>query len=182
MIIALSSVTALIFGYLYLWVIRLVGGCIIWISIIVIELAFIFAGCYTWYYKGIKYKPDSDTFKYMTWAAYGAWGLAALVLFLVCCCYQNIKIGIAVFKTTSQYVQANLKIFLLPLLSYIIISVWCVFWIVGAACIFSIGTPEPRDDGWPMLTEVKWTKMTRGMFFYDVFGLFWVNAFIIGVA
>lgn len=48
--------------------------------------------------------------------------------------------------------------------------------------VFSIGNPEPRDDGYPFLTEVKWDNLTRGAFFYDVFGLFWINAFVIGVA
>ena len=74
----------------------------------------------------------------------------------------------------------NLRIFLLPLGSYIVIAVWCVFWIGGAAAIFSIGNPEPREDGFPFLTEIKWTSTTRYAFFYDVFGLFWVTAFIIG--
>lgn len=180
MVIAISSVTALVFGYLYLWVIRLVGGCIIWISIIIIELALLFAGAYSWYYRDTKYTPEEKTYDYMTWASYVLWGLAGIVLILVCCCWSAIKIGIAVFKTTSQYVQANLSIFLLPLISYIVIAIWFSFWIVGAAFVFSIGTPVSRDDGWPMLTEVKWDEITRYAFFYDVFGLFWVNAFLIG--
>lgn len=49
--LAISSVTALIFGYLYLWVIRLIGGAIVWVSIIVIELALLAAGLYSWYYR-----------------------------------------------------------------------------------------------------------------------------------
>ena len=35
-VLLISSVTALIFGYLYLWIIRLIGGSIIWLSIVVI--------------------------------------------------------------------------------------------------------------------------------------------------
>ena len=120
-------------------------------------------------------------FKYLTYAAYVIWALAGVVFILVCCFWHAIKIGIAVFKTTSQYVQANLKIFALPLISYLVIGLWSLFWIFGAIHVFSIGTPVSRDDGYPFLTEVKWTKMTRIAFFYDVFGLFWINAFIIGV-
>lgn len=73
-----------------------------------------------------------------------------------------------------------MHIFLLPLVSYIIIGIWSFFWLGGATMIFSTGTPEQRDD-YPFLTEVKWTTLTRYAFFYDVFGLFWINAFIIGV-
>ena len=99
-----SSVTALIFGYLYLWIIRLIGGSIIWLSIIVIEVALLLAGAYTWYYRGRKYTQEDKMFQYLTYAAYGIWGLCGLVFILVCCFWHAIKIGIAVFKTTSQYV------------------------------------------------------------------------------
>jgi hypothetical protein len=74
-----------------------------------------------------------------------------------------------------------MKIFALPILSYLVICAWSLFWIIGAIMVFSVGNPEPRDDGFPFLTEVKWTPITRTAFFYDVFGLFWINAFIIGV-
>merc|ERR1712084_127773 len=92
-----------------------------------------------------------------------------------------IKVGIAVFKCTSMYVKQNLKIFILPAVSYVVIALWSIFWLVGALWVFSSGYPEPRDDGFPFLTIMRWDDKTHGVFFYDVFGLFWINAFIIGV-
>ena len=50
--------------------------------------------------------------------------------------------------------------------------------------VFSVGYPEPRppeDGGMPFLTIMRWDDKTHAAFFYDVFGLFWINAFIIGV-
>ena len=178
-IILVSSVSALVLGYLYLFVIRLIGGLIIWLSIILIELFLWGASFYTFYYRTYNYAADTKTYDYLTWGAYALMALAILVLILMCCCWHAIKIGIAVFKTTSQYVQANMRIFLLPIISYFTIMVWALAWIFGAAWVFSIGNPEPRDD-LPFLTEVKWNHTTRIAFFYDVFGLFWISAFIIG--
>jgi len=40
-------------------------------------------------------------FKYMTYGSYTLWGLAGLMLILMLCCYNAIKLGIAVFKTTA---------------------------------------------------------------------------------
>ena len=134
------------------------------------------------YYRAIKFKPEEDEYKYLTWTGIGIFAVVILIVFLVCCCFNAIKIGIAVFKTTSQYVRANLRIFMLPLASYLVITIWSICWIGGAAFVFSIGTPTPREDGYPFLTEVKWDKTTRGAFVFDVLGLFWVNAFIIGIA
>lgn len=44
-------------------------------------------------------------YNYMTWGAYGLWGLTALVLILLCCFRHAIKVGIAVFKCTAAYVK-----------------------------------------------------------------------------
>jgi len=52
-------------------------------------------------------------------------------------------------------------------------------WLVGAMFIFSVGTPEPRED-YPFITEVKWDKNTRYVLIFYVFGLLWINAFLIG--
>ena len=179
--IAISSVTALILGYLYLFVIRCIGGVIIWVSIAVIILSLLAAGGYTWFYRDQKYTPEESVYNYLTYTAYGLWGLCGIIFLLVCCCWSAIQIGIAVFETTAKYVQENLRIFALPIISYIAIGIWTIFWIVGAVFVFSIGTPEPRDDGFKFATEVKWTDQNRYIMFYDIFGLFWVTAFLIGV-
>jgi len=72
-----------------------------------------------------------------------------------------------------------MQIFLLPMASFIITLIWFVFWLWSAIYVFSTGNPEPRD-GYPFITEVKWSKTTRWIFMYHIFGLFWINAFIIG--
>ena len=182
MVLVISSVTAVIFGYLYLFVIRLVGGLIVWVSIVIIELTLLASAVYTMMYRDEKFSKEEATYDYLTYATWVLFGLTAVTLILVCCFWHAIKIGIAVFKTTSQFVQANLKIFALPIISYFTVGIWSCFWLVGAIHVFSVGIPEPRTDGYPFATEVKWDWMTRACFFYDVFGLFWINAFVIGIA
>ena len=61
-------------------------------------------GVYTWYWRGVKYRPEEDIYDYLTWSAYACWGLCGLIGLIVCCCWEAIQVGIAVFKTTSQYV------------------------------------------------------------------------------
>jgi len=90
-----------------------------------------------------------------------------------------VKVGIAVFKTTAQYVQANMLVFILPGVSTILAALWFIFWLASAIFIFSVGTPAPRE-GFDFITEVKWNKTTRCVFIYQMFALFWINSFIIG--
>merc|ERR1712226_1034602 len=182
--LAISSVTALILGYLYLFVVRLLGGMIVWVSFALIWVSLVGGGAYSWYYRDLKYRPDNAKYDYLTWASYGLWILSVVVFFLICCFRHAIKVGIAVFQTTSQYVQENMKIFALPALSYVVIALWSAGWLWGMLYVFSVGYPEPRpaeDGGMPFLTIMRWDDKTHAAFFYDVFGLFWINAFIIGV-
>jgi hypothetical protein len=72
------------------------------------------------------------------------WGLAALSGLLMLCCYNAIKIGIAVFKTTAQYIQANMHIFILPAVGFLIAGLWLTLWFAGSLYVFSTGHPEPR--------------------------------------
>jgi len=119
-------------------------------------------------------------FKYMTYGSYTLWGLAGLMLILMLCCYNAIKLGIAVFKTTAMYIAANMQIFLLPLWGFVVCSLWLVIWFSGSIMVFSTGTPAPRDAPYAFLTEIKWTDLTKYVFFFQVFMLFWINAFIVG--
>lgn len=175
----IAAIATVILSYLYLFVIRLVGGFIIAISFIVAILICVAGGLYSYFYARPKYDPANPIYNYLAYAAYVCWGLAGLVVLAVICCYDAIKIGIAVFKTTSMYVQNTMQIFLLPLVSCIQICLWFVFWLFAVVYIWSVGTPGPRD-GFPFVTEMKWDKSTRYIFFYHCFGLLWINSFLVG--
>lgn len=101
----------MVLGYLYLWVVRLVGRYIIWGTYILTLIAFIVGGAALFYYQKTRYhdaspaptisKNTADTALY---TSYGLFGVAVIWLLLLCCCMNAIKIGIAVFETTSKYV------------------------------------------------------------------------------
>ena len=54
-------------------------------------------------------------------------------------------------------------------------------WLVSLVYVFSVGTPVPRED-YPFITEVKWEDNTRYTVLYQIFMMFWMNAFIMGVS
>lgn len=108
-----------------------------------------------------------------------AWALAGILLIAMLCCFNAIQLGIAVFKTTVQYVQNNMIIFVLPAAGTVVTGLWFLLWLSGAIFIFSVGEPTSRE-GFPYITEVKWDHYTRGIMVYFVFALLWITAFIIG--
>jgi hypothetical protein len=48
-VIAISSATAIVLGYLYLLVIRCMGAIIVWLSIILLQVSIIAAGAYVYF-------------------------------------------------------------------------------------------------------------------------------------
>ena len=99
-VIAICSGSAILLGYIYLALIRLLGAIIVWLSIILLQIALIGGGAYV-YIQHEEYPEESDYRDWVKYAAYGIWGVAGLYLLCVCCCWNTIRIGIAVYQTTA---------------------------------------------------------------------------------
>ena len=67
----------------------------------------------------------------------------------------------------------------MPLCAYFVCMVWLTVWLVSAVFVFSVGEPVARED-YP-LTQMKWDDNTRYIFLFQLFMLFWINAFIMGM-
>ena len=179
-VILIGSLTAILFGYLYLIIIKCIGGIIIWFTIAALLLFILLSGVYV-YGQASKYEEGTDYHDWMKYAAYTIWGIGALYAICICCCWRAIRIGIAVYRTTAEYVSKNLRIYLLPLLTYLVAGCWLAVWLVSAIYVFSVGEPTRREAPYDFITEVKWEQNTRYVIFYQVFMLFWINAFIMGM-
>ena len=153
-VILISSITSILLGYIYLILIRYIGRFMIWFSIILIQLSLIGGGVYM-YFESDTYEETSDYRDWLKYAAYAIWGVAGLFLCCICCCWNSIRIGIAVYETTADYVSSNLRIFLLPLCAYFVCIIWFAGWLVSAVFVFSIGEPKARP-GYEFITEMQW--------------------------
>lgn len=71
---------------------------------------------------------------------------------------------------------------LVPIIFLILCAIWVCAWTVTAVYIFSVGDIKPRDDPFSFATTVKWSKQTRYIFIYHLFGMLWVTAFLVGCA
>jgi len=56
-VLIVGALVGVVFGYLYLFVIRLIGGAIIWVSFAICVLGLGGAGCWTYFFKRFDYKP-----------------------------------------------------------------------------------------------------------------------------
>jgi len=143
-VLAVSSATAIVLGYIYLILIRFMGAVLVWLSIILVQLSLIAAGIFT-FFQARNYEDGSDNNKWLKISAYVIWGVAGLYLICICCCWNAIRIGIAVYQTTAEYIAKNMRIFLLPLVTYIVAGSWFAIWLASFVFIFSVGEPTHRE-------------------------------------
>ena len=175
----LCTMIALFLAYSFLIYIRCFGGLILLLCFAAIIFGFLGAGFYTYYFARFNYDPQLPAFEALTYCSYALWAASALALVGTCFCWNSIKLGIAVFRTTAQYVYSNLYIVTIPTIAIMVNMMFLTIWLVGAIFVFSIGTPEPRPE-MPSLTELKWENSTRALLYFYLFGLFWIQAFVIG--
>jgi nitrogen fixation-related uncharacterized protein len=109
--------------------------------------------------------------------AFVSWGIGALYLCFMCCCFKQIALGASIMECASEFVSQNIRIIALPVIAYIISFAVLLFWIVTAVFIWSIGTPEYRDNS--PIANIKWDENTRMVMWFFLFGLFWIIAFLI---
>ena len=179
-VLATACGTSLVLGYLFLFLITWIGGVIIYLFLAITVLSSLAGGYFVLEYS--KSRPEGDS--YNTWLEYGAyalWGISALTLCCICCCWGAIKVAVAVYKTTAQYVRANMRIFILPFFSWVFQVLWVGVWVVCAIYVFSVGEPAQRAAPWEFTTEIMWSDTTRYILWYQIFGLFWIAAFINGL-
>lgn len=135
-------------------------------------------GGWAWIKKA-SYDPvkEAEDYNLAHGGALGAWACAGIYAAFMCCCWKQIALGASIMEAASDFVSQNLRVVLLPILSFIVSFGFFVFWLFTAMHIYSIGTAE-FSAGSP-IANIKWGEETRFMMWYFLFGLFWVVAYLI---
>ena len=183
--VELASIgTAFLLGIIFMFLLRCCAGPLIFVCLVGILIFLGGGGAWLYFIGREKYKDDADTtnYDYMTYASYVVWGLAGLYFLILLCLCNRIRLGVAIVKATARFIQNTWSLFFIPIVFLLIILAYIAFWFFTAAYIFSVGTIGPRDSPFSFVTTVKWSDQTRYIFIYHLFGLLWVNAFIIGCA
>ena len=148
-----------------------------WITIF-LGLAVILGFAVFLYLTASTYRSGDKTKDYMIYTSYGFFGMAALYVLILLCCCNRIRLGIAIMQTTSNYINNTTRIFWVPIFFFVCIVIFFSYWMVSAIFIWSVGDVKARA-GSPF-ARIEWNKTTRYVFLYNLFGLFWINAFFIG--
>jgi len=69
------------------------------------------------------------------------WVLAFFYLIFLCCNWRNIRIAAAITAASSDFLSANTRIILLPIMTYILMIPVTGMWLFSTLHLMSIGTP-----------------------------------------
>lgn len=82
-------------------------------------------------------------------------------------------------EAASEFVTGNLRVVWLPIVAYIFCVPFCLYWVVTAVFLYSIGEPEFESNS--LFANIVWEDKTNYMWWFFLFGLCWCVAFIICV-
>ena len=77
--------------------------------------------------------------EYARYGTYGLAGLWVLTLLIFIFCYQSIKIAIAVLEAASDFVKEVKTTLFIPVLMFVIMSAFFVWWLVTALYLYTSG-------------------------------------------
>lgn len=91
--------------------------------------------------------------------------------------WQNIKVSIAVLKTTSLIIFRNIRMLFMPMLSSLFVVGWTCLWIYFFALLVSCGHIEQPTMG-SQAKKISFTTGQWNMLFINAFMYLWIMEFI----
>jgi len=143
-VLAYSLATAFVIGFVYMIVLRLFGGPIIYLSIVGL-IASTGSGGWMLYQTSLGMPETNEQKLYYLYGSYTIWGFTSVILCCAICNMKNIRIGVAVMQCTAKFIGCTPQIFLVPPISLVLLISWLVVWMVMSLFIMSVGEVKPND-------------------------------------
>jgi hypothetical protein len=177
-LLIMSFVTLLI-TITYIWLLKTFTKPLLYTSLVLILGLGIGAGIYA--YSQIMSIQDrsSNDYKIALTGAIIIWIIVILYLLFICCFWRSIRLGASIMEAASEFVTENKRIMFLPIIAYICCLPIILWFTATVIWIYGMGTP--RYEELYFVAKIDGNRQTDYMFFYVLFGLFWVIAFIIAI-
>jgi hypothetical protein len=165
-------------------------GVIIWLSIIGVGVGILgLARMLSKHHRKVKprHAPPKDmpnpvdndhNGKVIKFVRYSLYFLFLSYMCCVACMWKNIKVSIAVLKTSSVIVFRNMRLLLMPLLSGIFVVLWTMFWLYFFFMLLSTGKITQPTMG-SQAKSIEFTAGQKNLIYVSVFMYFWIMEFIL---
>lgn len=173
----MSAVTFVI-SILYIYLLKWFAKPLLYISIVAILVSGVIGGFYLFSLKD-KYQATDNNYQYCMVGAVVTWSITGLYLCCILCQYSHIALGAGILAASSEYLSSNNRIVLLPVFTYLLTIPITAAWAVTSTYLMTIGSPEYKEGSF--ICSVNYDKYIGYVFWGNLFGFFWVIAFVIAV-
>lgn len=174
-VLAICVVIAIILSLIFMVFLRCCGTLLIWLTLLafVVVLAVI-AGLF---WDKSKTVPDpGDQLNYQILAVI-FWVFDGVFVLIVIAMYDDIQLALAINEAAATFLYQACTVMFVPFYGILWAIGFLIYWIPTVIFIYSIGTYS--QYGITPMPSVKWDDRTKNLWYYQLFGLFWVMAFIL---
>ena len=150
--------TCLILIFLYNWMLRCFAEILTWMAIVAVGVGIGLLGFFIYDYQDTNYPEGDTTKKWLEISAYTCWVLTGIYVLTVCCLYYSIKISVRVLKTSAKVIMRNMRMVLVPVIGFILISAYLAFSIYFLLYLMSCGEMQVVESFGVQYTTYTWTK------------------------
>ena len=180
---------AVVISLVYMFLLRCLVGCIVWFSCIGIILAFVALGVFFLYnggvfsgtaatYIGYLGLPTVSGSDYYATYGYVSFGIAGVLLIVLLCCCNRLRLAVAVCKVAGKFVIRVCQSVLVPIfLMIVLVGMWacCLLCMIYLLSVTSFTISNSTD----VLTSVaSYTDSSLYELYYFIFATLWANAII----
>ena len=173
-VLLLSVVLACIMGYIFLFMLKTVARCIIWVCAAIGLLGFLALGAYLW---SVAQKNTGSMQFTLQALAVISWVLSLLVGFLVCCCGSAVDLSTACMGQAAIVIWRMPVLLLSPLIKAVLKTVVFIVLAAGLIQLISIGDVSGMGRARHLSLSSAQIWMVVGYLFLS----FWLLAFMSAV-
>lgn len=176
-IILASLGFSIVIAIIYMVLIRCCAGVIAYTTILLIlgtltGLGYLFQDR-AYYYKNIQDTTYENTMWVLCCIFYSLAGIWLLIIVFMC---NRIRLAIALVEVTAEYMSSTWSVYIIPFIFYILSGFFYAYWVSLSIYLYSSGTVSKSSSSF--IPSVTWTSTTRYAWWYHLFALFYINAFI----
>lgn len=104
------------------------------------------------------------------------WGITALFLCMIFCSWKRIQLAATIIQATADYLTDVKRVTLVPILEFLLLVGFLVWWIYSGAYLFSTG--EVKHDPSKPFGQIQRSSFVENLFTFHLVYLLWSVFFI----
>lgn len=174
-VLAISVGVAVILTLIFMLILRCCAKLLIWLSMLAFIAILGIIGWFFWdKYQNTTDPGDQMNYKILAIIFWVGDGVFVLVLIAM---YDDIQLALSIIEAAATFIFQACTVIFVPFYAIVWAVGFLIYWIGTVIFLYSVGTFS--QYGITPLPSVQWDETTKNLWYYHLFALFWIMAFIL---